>query len=549
MFDYINTKYEDAQIVINDLKTANEAINLIKNKIKENGKNAELLCYLSKACIFTKKTKLALKYAKEACKLASDYNYAKSRVIFAYYKLKNQKKALSLIDELLKVKNLDTFSAYLALISIDDLNNEKINKLAEIINRDETLNNNIYDYTIRIITYCLNKEFEKAEIYIKEANEKQFLDSRICDYLSYLYYHNKDYNNSLKYAEKGIELNPNSSYCYYIKGSAFWNLNDKEETIKALLKAEELGCTYNNLFQLIADTYLFMKDKKNAIKYINKAIKSAPDNAFNYNAKGIILSAFDNKKEAIKYFNKAIKLDNKALYIYKKGCALYWLNENEKSLKELTKAESMGYSKNDLFSKLSYLYFKKNDYKKSLEYANKAILQDSNDEYLYYRKGFALYNLKEYEKAEKAFLNAEELKCDFDDMYSRLSYIYCKKEEYNKALNYANKAILLNNKDNFSHYRKGVALIFLGKIEEAEISFQKSEELGGSYEDMYFGISISRYIKNDFESALRYINKALLKNNKNGENFYVKAQILSNLGKEFKAQKCYKQAMKLGYNN
>lgn len=510
MFDYINTIYENAEIVIRDNKTASEAITLIKRKINENGKSAELLCYLSKAYIFTDKPKLALKYAKEACKIDPDYNYAKARVIFAYYKLNKQKQVLSLIDKLLKCKNLDSFSAFLCLMSLVYLKGERIKELSEIINKDKTPPVNKCDYEIRIITALYDNNFDTGKKLIQKAEEQKYIDTRLYSHISYFYFIEKDYEKSLEYADKGIALNDKDNYVYYIKGTALRALNRKEEALSYLLKAEEYGCTYDYLFQVIADVYLFIHDKKNAIKYINKAIKSAPDNAFNYKAKGIILYAFDKEKEALKY---------------------------------LKKAENMGYSSCDIFSKLSYLYFNKKNYKKSLEYANKAILKDSNDEYSYYRKGFALYRLEEYEKAEKPFLKAEELGCDVDDMYSRLSYIYSKKDNYKKSLEYANKAILLNNEDFYAHYRKGYALMAFEKAEEAEISFLKAEELGCSYADMYFEISISKYIKNDFETALKYIDKALLKKNK-ADYLYFKAQILSSLGKEFEAQKYYKKALK-----
>lgn len=476
---------------------------------------AELLCYLSKAYIFTDKPKLALKYAKEACKIDPDYNYAKARVIFAYYKLNKQKHVLSLIDKLLECKNLDSFSAFLCLLTIENYKNEKTNKLVEIIKRDRIFNDNKTDYDIIITTLFINDENEQAEKLIQKAEEKNLITSKLYSHISYFYFRKKDYEKSLEYTDKGITLNDKDNYLYYRKGMALWSLKRKEEALSYLFKSEEYGCTYDDLFQVIADIYLFIHDKKNAIKYINKAIKLAPDNAFNYKAKGIILYAFNKEKEALKY---------------------------------LKKAENMGYSSCDIFSKLSYLYFKEKNYKKSLEYANKAILKDSNDEYSYYRKGFALYRLEEYDKAEKPFLKAEELGCDFDDMYSRLSYIYLKKDNYKKSLEYANKAILLNNEDFYAHYRKGYALMAIEKTDEAEISFLKAEELGCSYADMYFEISISKYIKNDFETALKYIDKALLKKNK-VDYLYFKAQILSNLGKEFEAQKYYKKALKTDKNN
>ena len=101
MFDYVNTKYEDSILIINE-STAQKAIDIINKTIEEKGETAELLCYLSKAYMFLNNNEESLKYAQKALSLDKNYLYAKARIMLAYAKLNNETKALEIFNELNK---------------------------------------------------------------------------------------------------------------------------------------------------------------------------------------------------------------------------------------------------------------------------------------------------------------------------------------------------------------------------------------------------------------------------------------------------------------
>jgi tetratricopeptide (TPR) repeat protein len=91
-------------------------------------------------------------------------------------------------------------------------------------------------------------------------------------------------------------------------------------------------------------------------------------------------------------------------------------------------------------------------------------------------------------------------------------------------------------------YNKGVALVDLGKYEEALVYFDKAIELNPNDAEVWDnkGIALGHLGKHD--EALACFNKALEQNPNNAEVWYNKGVALDNLGKHEEALDCYNKA-------
>ena len=221
----------------------------------------------------------------------------------------------------------------------------------------------------------------------------------------------------------------------------------------------------------------------------------------------------------------------------------------DKALNDLLMAESVGYKDDFIYTRLSFLYENKKDYEKSLNYANKAIINNSKDGFAHYRKGIALYNMKDYINAKKSFLQAEKLNyIHSGNMFEKLSFIFTIENNYKQAINYANKAIILNSKNAYAYYRKGYALFYSQKFSKSKESFVKSDKLGFLNYNLFSMLSYLFYIENNFSKAHSYINKALLLCKDDSTIYYLKAGILASIGKEKEAVNYYQKALTLEEN-
>ena len=132
----------------------------------------------------------------------------------------------------------------------------------------------------------------------------------------------------------------------------------------------------------------------------------------------------------------------------------------------------------DAYANISYCYSKLSDFKKSILFANKAIMVNKDYAYSHYRKAWALHNLGKFDEAIDDYFEAIEL--DPTDVYNYLGItgVFLDKQENFSALEFANKAIMLDRDCANAYYYKSVALSNLGKKLEAEKVFAKARELG-----------------------------------------------------------------------
>ena len=514
MFDYINTKYEDAELIINN-NNPNEAILKIKNSLKEQESKAELYCYLSKAYLYKGKYKAALKYAKLAEKTNPEYLYAKARSIIALSKLNaNKEDILALVNSLFKKNKPDILTTYVCFIAI--ARNYTDDKIASILAK-KTFNliknpENAFEYKAKIESALFLKKYRISNKLIKEAECNNYLDLNSYQVISYLYCNNKKYKECIIYANKAILCNSESGYNYFIKGNALYKQKKYKEVINYLKLAEKYKYKSKYLNLMLAYSYLEENDYKNSLKYTQKVKKDA--NPF-----------------------------------YERGTMFYNQKNYDKALNDLLMAESVGYKDDFIYTRLSFLYENKKDYEKSLNYANKAIINNSKDGFAHYRKGIALYNMKDYINAKKSFLQAEKLNyIHSGNMFEKLSFIFTIENNYKQAINYANKAIILNSKNAYAYYRKGYALFYSQKFSKSKESFVKSDKLGFLNYNLFSMLSYLFYIENNFSKAHSYINKALLLCKDDSTIYYLKAGILASIGKEKEAVNYYQKALTLEEN-
>ena len=514
MFDYINTKFENAELIIN-YNNIDEAILKIKNSLKEQESKAELYCYLSKAYLYKGKYKEALKYAKKAEKINPNYLYAKARIVFALSKLKaNKEDIFELVNSLFKKNKPDILTTYVCFVAI--ARNYTDDKIASILAK-KTFNliknpQNAFEYRAKIESALFLKKYRISNKLIKEAEINNYLDLYSYQVISYLYCYNKKYKECIINSNKAILCNPESGYSYFLIGNAFYKQKKYKEVINYLKLAEKYKYKSKYLNLMLAYSYLEENDYKNSLKYTQKVKKDA--NPF-----------------------------------YERGTMFYYQKNYDKALNDLLMAESVGYKDDFIYTRLSFLYENKKDYEKSLNYANKAIINNSKDGFAHYRKGIALYNMKDYINAKKSFLQAEELNYIHScNMFEKLSFIFTIENNYKQAINYANKAIILNSQNAYAYYRKGYALFYSQKFSKSKESFVKSDKLGFLNYNLFSMLSYLFYIENNFSKAHSYINKALLLCKDDSTIYYLKAGILASIGKEKEAVNYYQKALTLEEN-
>jgi len=582
VFDNQYTKYEEAKIFISEVN-AEEIATALEKDVKSKKMTAEKYAYLSKACVFMKDTKKAVKYAKAAIKADKTYPYGYIRLAFAYATMGKKKETLK---NCLLAENIDSsnylYNVFYAIFHHFCDDKDTANKILFKLetNCDESAP---YLYNLGVL-YSVNKnDYDTAEIYLRKAYDAGYKDTyNVCENIADCYSELRDAENTEFFVDKCLEMKETEDMlgkkadCLAYKGNTkdaakilrkLYKITDDKQNIIIKLariyqrndEISKAAHCYNfalktteattTLYDLIASLYEEQEDYEKAISIYEKSLTLNSKDASTYASISYCYSQLDNNEKAMEYIEQALKIDKEASYIhYRKARVL----TDEKKYKEAIKSfnDSLDYDKTDLdcYQWISYCYSELKDFEKSLEYANRAIILDKEDAYSYFRKAWAFQEMQKYSDAVEFYKECIKRNDKYIDAYVNISYIYSKTGDMKQSMVYANKAILLNKDYAYAHYRKAWALQETGKFEEALDGYSKAMELDPSDIYNYLGIACVSLNTQANLNALLYANKAILIDRTCGGAYYYKGLALSNLGKTKEAEKAFSTAMQMGYS-
>ena len=119
-----------------------------------------------------------------------------------------------------------------------------------------------------------------------------------------------NYQKALEYLNKAIKNYALDGPTYYNRGNAYMGLEKYQEAIKDYLRSIELDSETGNQYAYnnIAISYENLGDYKNAIKYINLAIKAYPKSGLYFENRGFYNLELEKFKQAEKDLEEAGKV-------------------------------------------------------------------------------------------------------------------------------------------------------------------------------------------------------------------------------------------------
>ena len=302
-----------------------------------------------------------------------------------------------------------------------------------------------YLYELMANVYEDKNDFDSALVFYKKALKFDRYDDNLLLNISYCYSKLGDYKLADSYADLAIELNDKSAYSYYRKGNIMLSVERYDAAAEAFKKSVELEPDDVDYYHSLSYSYSKLGEIELSLEYANRALLLDKDDPYSYFRKAWALQECEKYKEAIETYQKCIDCD--ASFV-------------------------------DAYANISYCYSKLSEFKKSILFANKALMVNKDYAYSHYRKAWALHNLGKFDEAINDYYEAIEL--DPTDVYNYLGItgVFLDKQENFSALEFANKAIMLDRDCANAYYYKSVALSNLGKKIEAEKVFAKARELG-----------------------------------------------------------------------
>jgi tetratricopeptide (TPR) repeat protein len=189
------------------------------------------------------------------------------------------------------------------------------------------------------------------------------------------------------------------------------------------------------------------------------------------------------------------------------------------------------------------------DYKKreAIIYYGHAIRLDPRDVQSYYQRGICYYDSEQYLKAFEDFNKAIELSPDYSDAYLRRGWTKIKLERYEDSIKDFSRALEIRPDFVGVYIARGVAYEKLKKYDEAIADYTKAIELDPHDTRTFLSRGIVYTLHGDYENALADVNKAISIDPDRMDSYFARGSIYVQLGKRLEAEKDYRKACEMGY--
>lgn len=298
----------------------------------------------------------------------------RANLAIAYYFKNRLNEAEKLLEELID-ENPENYNLYIQMSNVLE-NGGHVEKALLILEKISKGSQKSWDFHYMMGRLChKNNDYETSVQHLKEAisKDEKVIEPRI--YLINLYVECRMYDFAIEQTKELIELD-STGINYYNLALLYYKTNYYEKS--ALFSRKALEANYVNVeaYRLLCISLLEANKASEAKDEFENALKKYPKDLelkLNYSA---TLSVLESCKEAIDILNEIIRDDPKCVFAY---------------------------------NAIARIYYKEASYEKTLEYSEKAISIEPENEDAHFVMGCSLLNLGKTEEAVKEIQKVIEI--------------------------------------------------------------------------------------------------------------------------------------------
>jgi tetratricopeptide (TPR) repeat protein len=354
----------------------------------------------------------------------------------------------------------------------------------------------------------------------------------------------KDYTAAVKWAERGIGVNPQEAWGYNVLGYVLLKVGKLDEAIANLRRSTELDTTYKYPNLNLGTAYVLKADYGQAQGYLRRALEidkdywDARDDLVDIE---VVLETEESLRSNPNDTETRLRLARALYDLEDYGRAISELQKVVESEQNATAIAYLGYSharlgKYDMgraYLETAYSLQPKPNWKSWLLYteAQAALKENPNDPRAYLKLGEDDLYWEDYDDALASFEQAQKLGADPDfifrkmeaarrgkeaERYYSISSDYYDRGEYQRSLEYANRALELYREieakrgELWALLRSGWCYASLFKHKEAlekyEETGRRAKALGDEAMEANYLSGVGDYHRGigDYENALKY---------------------------------------------
>lgn len=455
-------------------------------------------------------------------------------------------------------------SLILAKIYKDDIQGEQKEELKKktlkYINKAIELAPNDVEYTLQLARYYgyVEEDYQTAiETYTKAIEidpENSYFYSDRAELKEQI----NDLNGALEDYQKCLEMDPKDCPVYWSLAKVLrkQNKNDyaTEQLKKSIQENENRPEIQQGIYEALAYHYEQINENKKALELYNFIKDNFPERKL-YTLWSIadIQNKLEQYEEAIKNCEIILAENNPEFeYIYSTLYdAYYGLQRYDKALEcaeELVKQDPKSVYENR--KKAEALFYLKK-YPEAIKAFKQTIklYKNDNDKYLdYFYIAFAYESQKKIQKAIEYYQKAIEGDVEYFGTFFNLARIQMSKKQYKQALKNLEKSIAINPEYADSYVLLGQGYFDIKKYNKAFESFDKAIELDPQNRYVYANYGESYFIIKKYNKALEILDKAAQIQNSEDNLaaiYYLRGMVYEKLKDKTKAKADFAKALEI----
>lgn len=318
----------------------------------------------------------------------------------------------------------------------------------------------------------------------------------------------------MKKYKADLTKNPTSLEIIYKLADTYFELDYFEKCYEFIKNADKFSVLNSELYLLLANASSKINNKKEALKYLDKALAIAYNegkNGYEILFKlGVVNYELKNYDVAIKNLKLALKINEyDAEVLHYLAEAYRWKDEDSKALTFINKAISIDSSKWLYYSSRALLHYELKNFKESLEDHKIVLFNKSNFSDAWYRRGYCHLQLSQYSEAISSFETAIDWGTGYKDVNLRLALCHFKLENFKAAIRCIKHHCKDNSKDPFGFILAGDIYRAINNTAEAEKAYYNALELKPSSLKILKLLSYISLNSKNYENAFRYFKRLL----------------------------------------
>ena len=322
--------------------------------------------------------------------------------------------------------------------------------------------------------------------------------------------HLKDFKTAIDKLETAVLMsNQNPKPCISL-GIIYAKMKEYEKAEEILNEAVRRDSQSAYAYSVLSSIYAAQDRFENAEETLKKALKLSPSDAEIYLNYGILYAKMKKKHKAVEMLKKSKSLNPANTHtLFLLGVMLFETDRIQEAFVEFKQLENLNPRYKNLNYYLALCYKKEKNHMAVLEYAQRALNEDTANPSTYILMAQTYINLDKNEDMQEIYKKGAQQGINDFEFFLSWGIALLRIEKINEAKDKLYKALELKNNDSNALYRLGCCFYKEKKSEEAENCYKKAIECSKENSMAFADLGIIYYERKDYNNAIKIFFKAI----------------------------------------